>query len=253
MKQDTSTILFVGLLSATSLDSIGAIRLIQDVDAALQSDWIWIRCPISPAKPQIQNTILHLPWQERYQLIDNVLLRPLDSRLPSRRLPSLNWQTLTSLFVPSLPHVIEPGLFAGLLPPPIDSTSTSSPDLGSAKAPQQALLLSSAEWLNYVNSAPEIRLKPLTFALSEKDMALVKGHPLPPLRGEFYYYLDRVLWPLGCTPASLLFSWPDYLQLKPNETALIHPNGSFQVIPDSGWIPASRGAVRLSIHPETFA
>ncbi len=101
---------------------------------------------------------------------------------------------------------------------------------------------------SWANAAPEVRLHPLTFACSEDGMALVRGLPLPSLPGKHYRETAGIAVPAGWQwdppiPAKALAG---ALRLRPDDLALLDPEGAVECIPANHFDQVTRAAVRLS-------
>ena len=247
---------WVGIISDTSLVPLGRIRTIANLEAARGSDWLWVRnISQSRLKPEEELLVNTVPWQERYQIVDEVLLRPLGSLIPTARLPRLSWSPLIDLLKPTLSRPLFPGKWPAPLPHPVSRSMSSLYANQPEWAKPEFLLVSSENWLHFAETAPELRLKQLKFAQAARRFCLVGGQPLPPIPGTYLYQYQQSLWPAGNLPheTSTLIQWNQYLELGKDELALIHSDGTYELIPVTAWVPASRSAARLSVQPKNYA
>jgi hypothetical protein len=242
----SSLVPWAGIISGTALHSLATLRLHPGLEAALDGDWVWVR-QLHPTDKEAELLMNHVPWQEKYEILPNNQLRTAGSLLPIRRIPKLKWEPLGSLLSPKLSTPMLPGRPVDLLPHPVTKTPRQ------AQVPNH-LLVTSAVWLRYAETAPQIRLRPLRFAQAARRVCLLQGTPLPPLPGQYYYLQNQVLWPAGTSPSDFgaLFPWAHFLKLAPQEVALIHLNGTYEVIPSTAWVEASRSSARLSVDPKRY-
>ena len=114
--------------------------------------------------------------------------------------------------------------------------------------PGVALKVKLADWQVYAETAPEIRLSALRFALSAAGDVLVMGEPLPPLPGIEYWLRDSIL-----LPAAYDLEWPLVAGLfnqrensKGSYFLLFEKDGNWQKIEKRCFVPASRAGIRQS-------
>ena len=114
--------------------------------------------------------------------------------------------------------------------------------------PGAALKVKLADWQAYAETAPEIRLAALRFALSAAGDVLVMGEPLPPLPGVEYWLRDSIL-----LPAAYDLEWPLVAQLfnqrensKGGYFFLFEKEGNWQKIEKRCFVPATRAGIRRS-------
>jgi len=111
-----------------------------------------------------------------------------------------------------------------------------------------ALLCPLATWKSYADSAPEVRLSRLRFAVSQSGQVLVWGSPLPAISGQEYWQRGGMLLPCGYD-----FEIPfvaDLLarRLNPeNDSVLLfYADGTWDRIARKHLIPVTRSGVRLT-------
>ena len=97
-----------------------------------------------------------------------------------------------------------------------------------------------------------MRLAPCTFALSESGTVVVRGRPLPSIAGKRLVEQKGVAVLAGWCwePAVDVAVVRRLLDLSQGDLALLHDDGSFDVVPASAFVRASRSAVRLSAREE---
>jgi hypothetical protein len=112
---------------------------------------------------------------------------------------------------------------------------------------EPGLLLTTLEdWIGFALSAPEVRLRPLQFAMNETGQVLVRGEPLPPLRGRRFVAHGNIAAPAGFAwqPAVSATVLARLLAVGDNDLALLYEDGTFCRVQAEQFVQASRAAVR---------
>ena len=226
--------------------ALAPLRLQDGIEVGETERQLWLRA--KTADDRLDRALLRLPATARYEWLPDNRLRQLDSRIPCGTLPALQWQPLSAW----LRAELEAAALPGLLPAAVTLKLVRSCD----ERPAEILLTSFDEWSRFTNSAAEIRLRQLSFAVNARRQVLVRGRPLPPVPGQQF-----VLWgestqsgvavPLG-------FKWlpevsvevlmrrlgvaPDCIGLWFGETG----DDSFLRIHAEQFVAASRAAVRAT-------
>lgn len=216
------------------------LRLDENVETACDPDtgFLWIR------GSRIDNAVLSLPFLSlfRIETHGSDLLFPIDSGLPATRLPKdLDWRPLWKVAVPA---EFSATLFPFRTVYPVSLRVVRG---GSCELPNM-LRTSRSAWKRYAHSVPEIRLKPLHFAVSPNEV-LVRGTPLPPISGTTYIEKDGIALPSGyCfSPAIAPQIAVSALRLSKGEVAIFSPSGEVECIGTEMFIPVTRASVQLSI------
>src|SRR5262245_8466621 len=85
----------------TSLTSLGALRLLDAVDACATKESIWLRCDELLHEEDVLR-LRQVPGARRYEITEHNELIPLGSLVPSGTLPDGPWIALTILLAPQL-------------------------------------------------------------------------------------------------------------------------------------------------------
>lgn len=218
--------------------SAAGLRLEPGVEVLELPDAIWLRG--SSTDERIQKLLLQLPGACRFDVFPGGELRPAGSRLPSGRLPAGAWTRLKDWIEVELPAAA----FAAGDPVRTPLQWVRVPGAGDANV----LLATLADWATYGDTAPQIRLKPLRFAVAADGRVVVQGHPLPPLPGERYYERAGVAVPCGWgwSPAVEPELFRDTWKLQPQDLALVSADGSWERIRADQFVRATRSAIRES-------
>lgn len=176
----------------------------------------------------------------RYRVLADGQLVPEGQRVPRGRLPSGEWTPLARWLQVKLPAAALPGRIEQRVALRVVRTAD--------EQRPSALVTALDRWIEYCLSAPEVRLRPLAFAVSSDRRVFVTGSPLPSLPGERYVVSDGVAVPCGYAlqpriGGTLLRR---LLQLEQGDLALFAADGSFERIAHDDLVAASRGAARAT-------
>lgn len=225
------------VLHQKDIEALGAVRKHQQIEIAEAKEWIWLRCALMGAEAE---ALQQLPAYKRYELEGGNKLFPLGGSTPVALLQNMRWIPIQKFVPLEMPVAAMPGKVDHKCP--IRLLASDRVEEG------KALLTSLQAWSVYAENAPEIRLKQLSFALSEKQSVLIIGTPLPPVPGQEYWLREGNLLPAGFDfefplVASLLAARLNPLQ---DRYLLFHADASFDAIPKEAFVPATRSGVRLS-------
>lgn len=181
--------------------------------------WLALEARQDPEGRALERRLRSLPGAELFERVGDAL-RPAGGRVAVRRRPEGDWRPLDETL-------------AVLLPAASPLSSPSEPEiaiplrLAEDREPRRpdALRLTLAELTRWALTAPQVRLTPLVHAVSDRDRALVIGHPLPPLPGRRFVLRDGVLVPAGLrlVPALDELSLALLFGLTPGDLALVEP------------------------------
>lgn len=221
----------------SDLSHLAAVRCWPGMSAAETETEVWLRCPMQHA--DMDQALRALPAMYSYQENAQGLLFPLSGSTPVAKLPALDWLPMKQ-FIPvelpgaALPSQLTQQYILKLLP-------------SAEYHPGAALKVRLADWQAYAETAPEIRLAALRFALSAAGDVLVMGEPLPPLPGVEYWLRDSIL-----LPAAYELEWPLVVQLfnqRENSNRdcflMFDKKGNWQKIEKKCFVPASRAGIRM--------
>ena len=216
------------------------LRLIAGVEVCAAGDGVWLRGPALDAG--LARALRGLPGAERFRVDERGRLTRIGKRLPSGALPGGPWQPIAGWMTPRPQSASRPAAAGGFTRARLALIRSGAP------AEAGALLLALADWSRWALAAPEIRLQPLRFAVSETDEVLVVGTPLPPLPGKRFVNHDGVLVPAG-------FTWDppvDAAELRAihgasiGDVLLLDGGDAHPLVEGSAFVRATRSAVRLS-------
>ncbi|MEO0447523.1 MAG: hypothetical protein AAF191_15730, partial [Verrucomicrobiota bacterium] len=92
------------------------------------------------------------------------------------------------------------------------------------------------------------RLEGLQCALATDGRCLLKGAPFPGVAGTPLFRAGRLWLPAGYALPDFL--WPELveeaLSVPGGATALVHPDGEGELIPEEAWVAVTRATVRVN-------
>ncbi len=229
---------WVLIFKKCDLPYLATVRCWSGMYAAEIEDEVWLRCPMLHA--DLDQALRALPAMHSYRQDAQGLLFPLGGNTPVSKLPALDWQPMKQFIPVELP--------GSALPAQLTQQYTLHLLPAAEYHPGAALKVKLADWQAYAETAPEIRLSALHFALSAGEDVLVMGEPLPPLPGEEYWLRGSIL-----LPAAYDLEWPLLAQLfnqrengKGTFFLLFEKDGNWQKIEKRCFVPASRAGIRQS-------
>ncbi|MEM7037636.1 MAG: hypothetical protein AAF570_11705 [Bacteroidota bacterium] len=226
-------------INAVHVRQLGHVRLLQGLTAARQGDLIWLRGDFETPEPPLP--VQRLPILATFRLDEEGRLFPKGKSTPIGRLPALDWQSIQE-FLP-----VEPPVSAY----PGRNKARVGLRLAPARDQHEAVALHSSLQLfaDWAESAPEVRLARLRFAVSEHGEALIYGNPLPPIPGRSLWQSARMLLPCGFD-----FEFPGAAPLidralQPGREGLIlfDVGGIWEWIDLDMFQPARRSAIRQTL------
>jgi hypothetical protein len=169
--------------------SLAPLRLAAGVELAEGPGVLWLRGP--QADESLTCNLRVLPASSRYEVLPGDVLRPIESRIPSERLPCLRWQPIAAWLQAELPVAAMPAIE----PQPaslrlVRSSAERTPDVLSTRL---------EEWRRFGEQAAQVRLDRLSFAASAEGTVIVRGVPLPPLPGCRFVVHGGIAVPAGFT------------------------------------------------------
>jgi hypothetical protein len=208
----------------------------------------WSLCPAGPQEfwlrvpPEDEGVFRKLPLLGRWSADAEGSLVREGRRVPEAMLPAEGWQTVATYLTVGPPQRSAPGM-----PPPAVAFQL---EVDSADHPAAALLCDGENFAAWVETAFARRLDRLRFACCNDGRLFVAGLPLPAIPGAGFHQLGRLWLPCGYRLPDHV--WPELIEemLVPgrNRMAVLHPDGSHEELDEENLVPASRAAVRRSMH-----
>jgi hypothetical protein len=218
-------------------DSLGAVRCIDGLKAAVNSRGIWLSISEEAAKSNIG--IQQLPAVKTYFIDEHNYLFLPDTHTPVDVLNIETWLPIDQFITIEIPVAAMPGKIKLQIQISV---------VASEKVRNGNVLLTSLDvWKTYAETAPAVRLQPLKFAASEKEAVFIVGNPLPSIPGKEYWIQDKIALPCGYD-----FEWPFLATAIANkldvqeELIIFDENGNWQRIAENYFVHATRSAVRLT-------
>ncbi len=175
------------MLANAHKDDLGNIRGWNNLKVAFEDDIIWVS---GFDEDQITSiAIKSIPFKSLFYQKGGKLFF-LESLLPERTIPSLLWSPIARALPVALPNFNHN--FFGV------KDKVEMRLVKSEKVYESTAIVTSIAVLEqYINTAPTIRLKKLTWALLDNNEVIVVGKPLLPIRGNAYYKRGSFIIPAG--------------------------------------------------------
>jgi hypothetical protein len=220
-------------------DSLGRLWRIAGIKVCEDEGNVWLRgCNVDEITDNLLRT---LPSIERFTVLPDRQLIASGNTVPKGFLPEGTWTDLREWMSIRLPTAG----FGG------DCTNQVALRLIRCHIPLEPNLLVTTWtiWSDYTKEAAQIRLDPLSFAMTTGERVAVRGTPLPPIRGHRFVQQQGVATPVGWTwtPSVDPDVVRESLRLETNDLALLHTNGEWDHILADDFVQASRSAVRISM------
>jgi len=224
-------------LSKDDYESLGPVRCMPGLQAAMEENKIWLRGITADVVPDV--SLLKLPLKKTFLLDEQDNLFLTVAVTPVEKLPTLNWQPVASFINIEAPVSALPGKTNNKIRIQLKNSNEERAGI--------ALLTSLSAWKSYAETAPDIRLKALRHAVSENEEVLITGTPLPPLPGQEYWSYKNILLPSGYdfdipVMASLISQqWQNN-----DDIIVVDASAGWQRIPTSYFVQATRSSIRLT-------
>jgi hypothetical protein len=214
------------------------LRHAADIEACVADDRLWLRG--TRWDDALGRSLRKILGADRFHRLAHDQIARWGNALPSGELPAGPWTPLK--------HWLQPAAPATVLPAQVDQRAPLQFVRSAAEQSANMLLVEFQQWHEYATSAPQVRLKPLAFAVSDDGYALIHGEPLPPLAGARYAEADGIARPLGWdwSPAIDAAVLRTALSLGSRDVAVFAPDGSYDVVSADDFVRATRSAVRLT-------
>lgn len=217
--------------------TLGRVRSRSDLKIGETAEHLWVQ--IEETDEPLDGDLLSLPAVCFAALEDGQLIER-GQRVPRGYLPKVDWSPIDQWMTIQM---TAPAL-AAQAPPPVRLQMAPSDD------PQttSVLVTSCEKWEKYVQTAPQIRLSPLSFAQNGDRQVVIRGTPLPPISGTHFVESDGVAVAAGWrwNPPVAANVLARSLQVAADDLALLYADGTWERIGGEEFVQASRVAVRLS-------
>jgi hypothetical protein len=168
-------------------DYLGAIRHYSNLKIAFEEGLVWVKDLTSVQLDSIE--VKSIPYKQLYYSSGPKLFLK-GSLLPSRGVPSLLWTPIERglpVRLPSFNHN-----YFGI------QDKAGIRVIASVNEVEAIALMVDLQLLeNYLETAPAVRLKNLSWTIVEDRKALILGTPLLPLQGKVFWRRDDFLLPAG--------------------------------------------------------
>jgi len=215
-----------------------SLRHAADIEACVANDQLWLRG--TRWDDELGRSLRKILGAERFHRLAGDQTARWGNSLPSGKLPLGPWKPLKQWLQPAAPATVLPAQLGECAPLQLVRSAI--------EQSANMLLVKFQHWREYATSAPQVRLKPLAFAVSDDGYALIHGEPLPPLAGARYAEADGIARPLGWdwSPAIDAAVLRTAIGIAGRDVALFAPDGSYNVVAADDFVRATRSAVRLT-------
>lgn len=210
-KDAANDLVYYLVLDESRKADLAQIRHWNNLRIAFDEGKIWVR---GLDAVQVESLdVKSMPYKTLYYENDGKLYL-YNSALPDRNLPSLLWTPVDRalpLRLPSLNHNyfgIDEKIAVQIVP--------------SAKETEAAAMITTLGLLGkYLETAPAIRLKHLTWVMLNRDRALILGNPMLPVSGTVFWQRSAHLLPAGSDFDLYLLSAALHKQIDPDRRSFI--------------------------------
>lgn len=231
------------VLAAGDQALLGGVRHLPGLQVGQIGGLLWLRG--LAATGELPLPVRGLPAVEAYTLDSHGRLFPAGLVTPTAQLPNIPWQPIRNFLPLELPTAALPAQGVDLYRVRLVPSPRAEEGV--------ALLTTLINWRTYAETAPEIRLTSLRFAVAADARVLLLGAPLPPLPGQELWRCENLLLPAGFdfeAPLLAPLLW-DKLRASSDDLLLFAADGSWERVPSENLLPVTRSAVRLTA--ETFS
>ena len=225
--------------------TLASLRLINGIEIAENDAQIWLRG--KTGDESLEPKLAALPALERFEWLEANKLRRIDQRVPSLRLPELQWKAISAWSQVRVP----------LAAFPADSPAQVALRLVRSTDEQQPTLLltSIGEFRAFSRNAAAIRLNPLRFAANANGEVLIRGNPLPPLPGRRFALHGRIAVPAGFSwaPAVAIEVLERSFNVSGDSMVVWHDDGTITRLHTEQFISTTRSAVRATAEALTMS
>lgn len=223
-------------LPSSEKSALAGIRHWNNLKIASEGNKTWVT---GFTALQIQDVLIQqlLNTQTYYAKEDK--LYPLHSILPTQPIPNLLWTPIERALTLNLPQITEN-------PTPI-TTLNIQLTAYEQEHPSCALLCEIEELGNYLNTALEVRLAPLSWIRLGKQV-LILGTPLLPLPGQVFWETQHFLLPIGYHFEwhTLTETFAQMLNPTQNQWVIWTDTTTYSILPKTAFQPLSLSSYRLS-------
>ncbi len=222
--------------------SLGRLRRRAGVEVGVCEDTVWVR--VANPSDELDRELRTLPGM-RFNVLPDQQLVQFGGLTPTGYLPNISWTDLATW----MQVAISPPAFGGAAPDRLAVQMVR----GGVASEANVLLTSVGAWRDYALTAPQVRLDVLSFAISDDGQTVIRGTPSPPIAGVRYVEQRGIAAEAGWTwrphvDADVLAA---VIQLEGDDLALLHADGSWDLIHETDFARASRSAARQSTEAAT--
>ena len=232
----------------TSAPYLVSLKRFEGVRVAKVEEQIWItgQAASEAEKIEIDACLRQISGAVRFERLPDDQLIELGNALPSTRLPKLaemDWSLLADWITFKLPLASLVGSISDSAA--IEIVRRSSPHANQSKEP--SLLICRIEaFVAWADQASEHRIRRLSFACNPSGNVIVRGTPLPSIRGTTFVEHDQIAIEAGhsWSPAVSLDTLKQILKVDGSQFLLCQFEKSIQAIQQDDFVAATRAGIR---------
>lgn len=224
-------------LSRSNSARLALVRHLPGLEVCESYDAVWLRA--NEPSDAFRITLAAVPATQSIVQSDGQLIE-VGKNVPRGHLPDSNWTSLKEWI-----DVVPPTAgFSGQAPEPI----TLQMKRGEREEQATLLLTTFHLWKSYATSAPQVRLDRLTFAVHDDQHVVIRGTPLPPIKGQRFVLRNQIAVEAGWTwePKVSPEVLSAVLQLGQHEVSLLASDGTWSHLCEDDFVRATRAAVHAT-------
>lgn len=234
----TGSVRYYIAVKRAHLNDLAKIRQWNNLKVGFEDDTIWIR---DFDYVQINSTeVKSIPFKTSYYEKDNKLIL-INNLLPDRVVPSLLWTSIDRALTVSLPSFNHN--FFGL-----EEKISISLIATDKEAQAVAMITNRHVLINYISTAPTLRLQKIHWSILDSDKAILIGMPLLPLPGKVFWQRNDFLLPTGFDFDLHLLTDELNKRINPRNNHLVIWNDdcTYSLLPKENLVQLSRSSFQLS-------
>jgi hypothetical protein len=229
-------------LPVSAAAQLALLRTTPGIDLAIVGDSFWLHG--ASLSKELERQLLCLAGAERFEVLADQQLVPVDCLVPTEKLPAGPWIKIRDW----LTMVRPTPAFVAKAPPRVALQFVRA----AVETASTGLLTTLPVLLAYAESAPAMRLATCRFVATADQRVFVMGDPLPSLPGTQFYERERIWLPAGWTwePALETKIVRQVLNLADGEHLLWESSDVCHRLLAQDFVQATRAAIRTTASKE---
>jgi hypothetical protein len=229
----------------SQVNTLAPLRQWNNLKLAFDETYIWVKDLDYAQVNSVE--VRSIPYKTIYYLKQHKLYL-LNSLLPDRNLPALLWTNIDRALPVRLPSFNHN--YFGV-------TEKLSVSLVASDKEQEAevMITTIAILQAYMESAPAIRLQPLSWVILNNDKACIVGKPVLPIKGDVYWKKGYALLPAGFDFELPLLADAINSSVNPDNHSLViwHSDGTYALLDTDDFEPLTISSFKLSTNAHSIS